>query len=134
MVFNLVINNIEMRFWVFLKKKRNVSIKYYYYYYLCEERHWETKGQTLQPRPQGVFPWLYMRWAPPLKSGKRAMGTRLQTLTSKWPWMFNDVSENHFKPGINSQMILPYPHYCIHIQMSILFLERTFYLRGLVRG
>ena len=31
--FNLVINNIVMRFSVFLQKKRDISIKYYYYYY-----------------------------------------------------------------------------------------------------
>ena len=94
-----------------------------------------TQVNILSPIPPGkIRPVKNRENSPPPKPGKSTLGTRLQTLTSKWPRMFNDVSENHFKPGINLNVILPHLHYCIHMQINILFLESTFYLRGVVRG
>ena len=52
-----------------------------------------TRAETLatqasQPRPQGAFPWLWRWGAPPPKSGKSALGTRLSYSVKKSQFTF----------------------------------------------
>ena len=54
-----------------------------------------------QPRPQGSFPWLWRRGAPPTKPGKIALGTRLRT------WVLVRLGLNPRPPAVGTPLYKP---------------------------